>query len=177
MNDLFYHLADIPLLGPAFGIAVSLPGHYMNIMAISEAVLISILVFNVWSDRHKVFGFIKRGGYIFVVAMALTFIAASWYTLYGAPLLATFSIYDIFAAIIGITVIAHIVNLLRKKTKVFPGLINRNRSRRGAKAFKIAVTVIVVFIVLFQNCPCMSQYTLCSPSSGMLISQRSNCLI
>lgn len=151
MNDLFYHLADIPLLGPAFGIAVSLPGHYMNIMAIIEAVLISILVFNVWSDRHEVFGFIKRGGYIFVVAMAMTFIAASWYTLYGAPLLATFSIYDIFAAIIGITVIAYIVNLLRKRTKVFPGLINRSRSRRGAKAFKIAATVIVVFIVLFSG--------------------------
>ena len=157
MNDLFYHLADVPLLGPAFGTAVSLPGHYMNIMAISEAVLILILIANVWSDRHDVYGLIKKGGYIFVAATAVTFIVASWYTLLGRSLSFSFSIPsvlnisidDIFAAIVGVTAIVYIANILRKKRKTLSLLMTRARGR--PRAFKVAVTVMIVFIVLFSG--------------------------
>ncbi len=157
MNDLFYHIADIPLLGPAFGTAVSLPGHYMNIMAISEAVLILILIANVWSGRHDVYGFIKKGGYIFVAAAAVTFIVASWYTLLGRSLSFSFSIpsvlnisiYDIFAAIVGVAVIVYIANIFRKRRKTLSLLMTR--ARGGPRALKVAVTVIIVFIVLFSG--------------------------
>ena len=149
MNDLFYHISDVPLLGPAFGTAVSLPGHYMNIMAISEAVLILILIANLWSCRHDVYSFIKKGGYIFVAATAVTFIVASWYTLLGRSLSFSFSIYDIFAAIVGVTAIVYIANILWKRRKTFSLLMTR--ARGGPRALKVAVTVIIVFIVLFSG--------------------------
>ncbi len=149
LNDLFYRIANIPLVGSAFGTAVSVPDHYLNIMAISEAVLILILVSNVWSSRREVYGFIKKEGYLFIAAMALTFIAASWYTLLGGPLLISIPLYDIFAAIIVAAIIVYLANWLRKRGKAFEGTLNR--VRRRARVFRVAVTAIVVFIVLFSG--------------------------
>jgi hypothetical protein len=151
LNDLFYRIASLPLIGPAFGTAVSLPGHYMNIMAISEAVLIFILIINVWSGRHETYSFIKNGGYVFVVAMAVTFVVAAWYTLLslGMSISLSFSIYSVFEVVIVVTIIIYIVNILRKKRK----FIGRFMTwfRRRSKVLKIAATVMIVFIVLFSG--------------------------
>lgn len=149
LDGLFYRIANIPLWGSAFGTTLSVPDHYLDIMGVSEAVLIFILVFNIWSSKREVYAFIRRGGYIFIAAMAVTFVGASWYTLFQAPLSVSISIYDIFAIIIGIAIIVYLANWLRKRTKIFVGPLNR--TRRRAKALKIAVTVIVVFIVLFSG--------------------------
>ena len=157
LNDLFYRVSNIPLVGPAFGTAVSLPGHYMNIMAISEVVLILILIANVWSGRHDVYGFIKKGGYIFVAAIAVTFIVASWYTLFGRSLSFSFSIpsvlhisiYDIFAVIVGITAIVYFANIIKKRRKTFSLLTTRARRRQGA--LKVTVTLVIVFVILFSG--------------------------
>ena len=151
LNDLFYRTAKIPLIGPAFGTAVSLPGHYMNIMAICEAALIFILIANVWSDKHEVYSFVRKGGYLFIVAMAAAFIVTSWYTMMVPGFSLTFRVpvYGIFASIIALTIIVYAANIIRKKGHALASF--SHGVRRRPKALRVAVTVIIVFIVLFSG--------------------------
>lgn len=141
LKDLFFAASNMPILGPAFGTAVSRPGHYMNVEGISEAILLGILVLNLLSERKDIYTILRTGGSAILAGTAIILVSSSFLTLYNVPI--NLSIYLVFIIVALLTVIVFLVIKMRRNP------FHYRRSAKSEKMMKRVVKVSLVILVVF----------------------------
>ncbi|MEM3844459.1 MAG: hypothetical protein QXU98_01935, partial [Candidatus Parvarchaeota archaeon] len=148
LNKLFYRLSNLPVVGPAIGTALSLPGHYMNGEAIAETVLLGILIFNIYAGRFEIYSFLKRGGFAILLGLVAEFIAASFFLLYSG-VTSKSSQYWVYSLIAVLSISACIV--IRVKTNPFLYKRVTHRTKLIKRSIRVAVIVLIVFVVIMTG--------------------------
>ena len=149
ISTLLLDASRIPLIGPAIGTTLSLPGHYMNTEGISEAVLISVLFLYVWGKGDIIREFNRKDAYLIAI-ISVSFVAYVFYLI-----LNNFA----FDAMVLLYIIS-ISTLMAVLYYLFSYLISKPFMRKVIKKMnhvgktmnrKAVISIIIVFIVVFTG--------------------------
>ncbi len=144
LNSSLYWISHVEMIGPAIGTSLAEPGHYMNVEAMSEIALISITMYNVWNRRQNIYGGTGRVWILLLSGLAVLLVTSSFFTLYGIRSISIPENYLLLA--ISLVFISLYISQNKRITKIL-NRIKNSRPMRGK--FRIVITIIIVFIMIF----------------------------
>jgi hypothetical protein len=153
LNTLFYRLAEIPTIGSAIGTVMAEPGHFMNMEGISEVVLISITVLNLWNMRHDLLHKKWRKEWVYLLlALATTFTTATFFALYGTShvsLLTTPALTE--ESVLLATILAFVLVYAFTNPAFIRYIRKMKKIRLNGRKLRAVAALVVIFIVLLPG--------------------------
>ena len=143
INTLFYKMATIPIVGAAIGTTLAEPGHYMNVEAISEVVLLAITLSNVLKNEKFAEPDMIRKWIKLVSGLGIILMTASFFTLYHVTKV-SISIYVILSTVALVFLLYYVLT----NGRVTSFLRKLGSIGRQKKKLRVAISIIIVIVVI-----------------------------